>query len=352
MKNHQRVKIAQIGCGYWGPNLARNVAGNPAAELVAACDNDENILQRMTDKYPNILGFTSLEETLAHSAIDAVIVATPSGRHYEHVLTALQAGKHVLVEKPMASSAKQALELVDAARRFGQVLMVGHTFLYNNIVREVKKRIDSGELGDIYYLYSQRLNLGRFRHDSDVLWTLAPHDISIINYWFESRPNRVSAQGITCLGNNNDVAEVCFAHLEYPDGRSAHLHVSWLDPQKKREIVIVGSKKMLIYDDVNTTRHIQIFDKRVEVEYSHPTNDFAQFTALLRAGDLVIPNIRLVEPLAVEVDHFVRCIQHNESPLSDGRHGLETITVLESLAHSMHHGGGEVSVEYCYGSSC
>lgn len=348
MEDQKRVNIAQIGCGYWGPNLARNVAENPGAELVAACDKVADVLQRIADKYPDVLQFTSLEETLAHPAIDAVIIATPSGLHYEHVLAALQAGKHVLVEKPMASSVKQALKLVDAAERLERVLMVGHTFLYNNIVREVKKRIDSRELGDIHYLYSQRLNLGRFRHDSDVLWTLAPHDISIINYWFESRPHQVSAQGITCIGKNSDIAEVCFAHLEYPDGRSAHLHTSWLDPQKKREIVIVGSKKMLIYDDMNTDRHIQIFDKRVEVEYSHPTDDFAKFTALIRAGDLVVPNVRLVEPLSVEVDHFVRCIQHNNSPLTDGRHGLDVITVLESLTHSMHHGGGVVSVEYYY----
>lgn len=346
MKNRESVKIAQIGCGYWGPNLARNVISNPRAELVALCDPDARALQRMIDKYPGIAQFTSFEEVLTQASIDAVIIATPSGLHYQHVLAALPAGKHVLVEKPMASSVKQASELVQIAENSGQILMVGHTFLYNNIVHEVKKRIDSGELGDIYYTYSQRLNLGRFRRDSDVLWTLAPHDISIMNYWFGSRPHQVSAQGITCIGKKNPLAEVCFAHLEYPDGRSVHLHMSWLDPQKRREIVVVGSKKMLIYDDMNTDRHIQIFDKRVEIEYSHPTNDFAEFTALLRAGDLVIPNIRLVEPLFTEVNHFIECIQNGTPPLTDGRHGLEVIAVLEALTHSMSHGGGIVAVEY------
>ena len=347
MKNQELVKIAQVGCGYWGPNLGRNVVGNPHAELTALCDPDTHALQRMADKYPGIAQFDSFEDLLTQTSIDAVIIATPSGLHYQHVLAALQAGKHVLVEKPMASSVKQALELVQAAESTDRVLMVGHTFLYNNIVHEVKKRIDSGELGDIYYTYSRRLNLGRFRRDSDVLWTLAPHDISIMNYWFKSRPHQVSAQGITCIGKKNPIAEVCFAHLEYPDGRSVHLHMSWLDPRKRREIVVVGSKKMLIYDDMHADRHIQIFDKRVEVEYSNPTDDFAEFTTLLRAGDLVIPNIRLIEPLSTEVNHFVECIQNGTSPLTDGRHGLDIITVLESLTHSMSHGGGTVPVEYC-----
>jgi predicted dehydrogenase len=300
----------------------------------------------MAEKYPQAAQFNSFEELLTQASIDAVIIATPSGLHYQHVLAALQAGKHVLVEKPMASSVKEARELIGEAECHDRVLMVGHTFLYNNIVHEVKKRIDSGELGDIYYTYSRRLNLGRFRRDSDVLWTLAPHDISIMNYWFESRPHQVSARGITCIGKTNDIAEVCFAHLEYPDGRSVHLHMSWLDPQKRREIVIVGSKKMLIYDDMNTDRHIQIFDKRVEPEYRHPTSNFAEFTALLRAGDLVIPNIRLVEPLSVEVNHFIECIQNESSPLTDGRHGLDVIAVLESLTHSMQREGCMVPVNY------
>lgn len=344
MKN--RVKIAQIGCGYWGANLLRNVIENPKAELVAVCDTNPSALEKVASKYPGIARFDSLAKMLAQATMEALIVATPSGLHHEHVLAALEAGIHVLVEKPMASSSAQAIEFIKASEAKGRILMVGHTFLYNNVVHEVKRLIDGGELGEIYYAYSHRLNLGQFRLDSDVLWTLAPHDVSIMNYLFGSRPNRVSARGLACIRKKVDIAEVCFAHLEYPDGRSAHLHMSWLDPQKKRQIIIVGSNKMLIYDDINTDRHIQIFDKRVEKEYRSAFDSFAEFTTKLRAGDLVVPNIRLIEPLYVEIDHFIDCIQNDTKPLTDGWHGLEIITILESLTSSMRNGGCPVPIRY------
>lgn len=346
MKNQEHVRIAQIGCGYWGPNLTRNVADNPNAELIALCDTDPVALQRVADKYPSVAKFQSVEALLAQSSVDAVVIASPSGLHYDHVLTALQAGKHVLVEKPMTTSTEKALELVKTAVAVDRFLMIGHTFLYNNLVHEVKKRIDAGELGEVYYAYSRRLNLGRFRRDCDVLWTLAPHDVSILNYWFDSRPHQVSARGLTCIGKEEHMAEVSFAQLDYPDGRSAHLHLSWLDPQKIRQMVIVGSQKMLIYDDMNADRYIQIFDKRVEREYRSPTDDFAEFSTLLRAGDLVIPNVRPAEPLSVEIDHFVACIRNGTKPLTDGWHGLEVIVILEALTRSMQDGGRPVPVVY------
>ena len=324
----------------------RNVVTNPDAELAAVCDADPAALQRVAGKYPGVAQFSSLDEMLAQPTIDAVVIATPSRLHFEHVLVALRASKHVFVEKPMASSVEQAVVLVKAGEDAGSVLMVGHTFLYNNIVREVKKRIDAGELGNIRYAYSQRLNLGRFRHDSDVLWTLAPHDVSILNYWFDARPHRVSAHGRSHVWAEEGIADVCFCLLEYPDGRSVHLHLSWMDPQKVRQMVVVGDKKMLVYDDMDPRKHIQIFDKGVERDRQEYVRDYADFKTRLRAGDLLIPNVRLVEPLSVEIGHFVDCVRDGKTPLTDGRHGLEVTCILEALTRSMKNGGDAVPVEY------
>lgn len=343
---NRKVQVAQVGAGHWGPNLMRNVAANPKAELVAICDIDLAALQRVAGNYPSVAQFNSLDEMLAQPAIDAVVIATPSGLHFEHTLAALRAGKHVFVEKPMTSSVEQAIKLVKAGEDAGRVLMVGHTFLYNNIVREVKKRIDAGELGRIHYAYSQRLNLGQFRHDSDVLWTLAPHDVSILNYWFEARPHQVSAHGRSHVWVEESIADVCFCLLEYPGGRSAHLHLSWMDPQKVRRMVIVGDQKMLVYDDMDPIRHIQIFDKGVEKKRAEYVHDYADFKTRLRAGDLVIPNVHLVEPLSVEIGDFIDCVRNGTMPLTDGRHGLEVTCVLEALTRSMQNGGEAVPVEY------
>ena len=333
--NRNNVRICHLGCGHWGSNLIRNAAVNPRIELIALCDRDTAALKRIGDRYPGVTLCERVEEALHRRDVDAVIVATPSGLHYEHALAALEAGKHVFVEKPLASSVAEACHLVAEAERAGRILMIGHTFLYNNLVHEVKKRIDSGELGDIYYVYSQRLNLGRFRPDSDVLWTLAPHDISILNFWFESRPQQVSANGLNFIHRSANLAEVSFAQLSYPDGKEAHLHLSLLDPQKNRRMVVVGSRKMLVYDDMNSDAHIQIYDKRVEVDHQSPIRDFADFTTRIRAGDLVIPPLHLVEPLSVEIDHFVSCVLDHKVPLTDGRHGIEVLAVLEALSRSM-----------------
>ena len=327
--------MALVGCGYWGAHLARNVAACPKATLAALCDSALAAVARVGLRFPgNIKRCTDLNQVLADPAIEAVLIATPSGLHHRHALAALEARKHVFVEKPLAMTSAEARELIRAARNQDRTLMVGHTFLYNNIVHEVKRRIDSGELGKVYYAYSQRLNLGRFRRDSDVLWTLAPHDLSILNYLFDGRPSRVAARGRAFI-HANGVAELAFADLEYPGGRSAHLHMSWLDPQKRREMVIVGSERMLVYDDMNADAHIRLYDKKAEAEHQRDPTDFADFTTRLRAGDLVIPNIRLVEPVAAEVEHFADCVREGKAPVTDGRHGLDVILALESLSRSM-----------------
>ena len=340
------LKIAIVGCGYWGPNLARNIAANARMSLAAICDSDTKILDDFSMRYPEATAYDSIDRTLDGDGIDAVVLATPSHLHYEHARATLEAGKHVLVEKPLAHTVAEGTELVAAAEAQGLTLMVGHTFLYNNIVHEVRRRIDSGELGDVLYAYAQRLNLGRFRRDSDVVWTLAPHDVSILNYWFGAVPVQVSARGMVLIHKDTEIPEVAFCQLDYPDGRIAHLHLSWLDPQKRREIVVVGSDKMLIYDDINSDRHIQIYDKSVAVDFQGELKDFADFSTRVRAGDLVVPNIRLQEPLATEVEAFVEAVATGKPPPTDGRHGLEVVAILEAISDSMARDGEIVDVGY------
>jgi predicted dehydrogenase len=343
--NKDIVRICQVGCGYWAANLMRNVASSTKAELSAICELDPETLKRVSERHPKAKAYGDLDAALADTSIDAVMIATPSSLHHAHAALALGAGKHVFVEKPLAETVEDALELTNMASAASRVLMVGHTFLYNNLVHDVKSRIDSGQLGEVFYAYSQRLNLGRFRADSDVMWNLAPHDVSILNYWFDAQPVAVSARGQEYVAKGSNIAEVCFAQLDYADGRSANLHLSWLDPQKRREMVVVGSKKMLVYDDMNAEHHIRIYDKSAEAEFQNETTDYADFTTRVRAGDLVVPNIRLIEPLSVEIDHFATCILENLQPNTDGYHGIEVTAVLAALERSMAMGGETVQVE-------
>ena len=339
------LKVCHVGIGYWGPNLMRNVAANATAELTAVCDLRAKSLQEAAEKYPDARLYDSMDAVLADPDLDALVIATPSGLHYEQAKAALSAKKHVFVEKPLAETVGQAQELTHLAASVDRVVMVGHTFLFNNLVHEVKDCIDSGELGEIFYAYSQRLNLGRFRTDSDVMWTLAPHDVSILNYWFDASATVVRANGQAHIHPSLGVAEVCFANLEYPHGRSAHLHLSWLDPQKRREMVVVGSKKMLVYDDMNAEAHIRIYDKSAEAQHQSAISDFADFTTRLRAGGMVSPQVRLVEPLSVEIAHFVDCCRTGSTPVTDGRHAIDVIAVLEAMERSMKADGAAMYVE-------
>lgn len=340
-----KSKVAILGAGKWGANLIRNVAFNDEIEFSGICDSDAGTLKKISRQYPRVPTFDDYDRML-ESGQDAVIIATPARQHFEHARKALQAGRHVLIEKPMATQPAEARELTELAQKKSVVLMVGHTFLYNNIVQEIKRRLDNRELGDVYYLYSQRLNLGHVRQDVDVMWNLAPHDISIINYLFSSRPVRVSAQGLSFIQKQKNVFDVTFCKMDYPDGCSAHLHLSWIDPQKVRQMVIVGSKKMLIYDDTNPDKHIQIYDKAVEKKFSEDVSDFADFTTRIRAGDLVIPNIRLIEPLGVEISHFVESIRNGTKPRTDSQNGLEVVCVLEALSKSLSDNGSITDVNY------
>ncbi len=338
------VRIAQIGVGRWGMNLLRNIRKTSGAELFAVCDADVAKVKTLGDEF-NARPYSDLDALLGDSEVDAVVIATPSGQHFAHVMAALRAGKHVFVEKPMADSAADALQMVSLAEEKCLTLMIGHTFLYNNVVSRIKDIIDSGDLGDIYYVYSQRLNLGQFRSDSDVLWTLAPHDVSILNYWMGSTPVSVSARGLTFAGRDPDHAEVCFANASYSGGRAANIHMSWLAPQKIRQMVVVGSRKMLLYDDTAPGHYIQIYDKGAELDYTRPTVDAFDFSLRIRSGDIVMPHIALKEPLGVEMQHFVDCIKTGRTPRTDGRHGLEVTRVLEEMSKSMRRGGAEISLQ-------
>jgi predicted dehydrogenase len=337
-------KIAIIGVGYWGPNIVRNLAGLNDVSVAGICDSSSSALKRIGQQFPNICLYNDVEELISNNQVDGIVIATPASTHYELAKKALERGLHVMVEKPLATNISNAKELISMAERNDLTLMVGHTFLYSNFVREVKKRIESSELGDILYIYSQRLNLGRIRDDVDVLWNLAPHDISIINYWMNSMPTDVMASGLCYLNKDKGISDVVFAQMNYGNGVCAHLHLSWLDPLKVRRMVVVGSKKMLVYDDADGEKPIQLFDKGVEKEFVAPS-DFSEFRYKLRSGDLLIPRVETKEPLKEELAHFVDCINNKRRPLTDGYHALEVISVLEAMSSSLKNKGRPINVD-------
>jgi predicted dehydrogenase len=293
-------------------------------------------------KFPNTASFTNDYHTvLRNDAIDAVVIATPAATHYELTKAALEAGKHVLVEKPLALHAAEAEDLVLLAQNHNRVLMVGHTFLYNAAVHMLKEQITQGILGDVYYIYAQRLNLGRVRQDLNAMWNFAPHDISILLYLLDSAPYRVSARGLSYL--QNDIDDVAFLVLDFPGNVSAHIHISWLDPQKVRRMTIVGSKKMAVYDDTSPDAKIQLYDKGIDkIPTVHSERDFesfAEFQLLLRSGDVHIPSLKFTEPLQRECAHFIECIVEGKQPMSDGQSGLYVVQVLEAAQRSLQNGG-------------
>ncbi|MEW6264279.1 MAG: Gfo/Idh/MocA family oxidoreductase [Thermodesulfobacteriota bacterium] len=331
------LKLAQLGAGYWGPNLVRNFVQLSEVSEFLVCDVDRNRLERIRRLHPGIKLAGSEDELLNDPEIDAVVIAIPAALHYEYARRALIAGKHVLVEKPLALKKEEAEDLVRLAEENKRVLMVGHVFLYNAAVRKVKEYIESGQLGDIYYIMSQRLSLGQVRQDVNVMWNLAPHDVSIILYCLNETPCRVTAKGLTFL--QNGIEDVVFMNLEFPSGRAAHIHVSWLDPSKTRKTVVVGSQKMLVYDDVAPDAKIIIYDKGIDKKnIMRPlpeVEDFGQFQLYQRIGDIHIPKIEFEEPLRVECRHFVNCIIDGSKPLTDGRHGLQVVDVLVQAQASL-----------------
>jgi predicted dehydrogenase len=331
-----KVKVGAIGYGYWGPNLIRNFVELPHTQVCAVADLDRSRLHHVQSRYPHIGCFTTDYRDLFELGLDAVVVATPPHTHHRIVRDCLQNGLHVLVEKPLTLSSEDALDLIQVAKAQGRILMVGHTFEYNPAVQALKGMIDSGELGDIQYIDAVRVSLGLFNAHLNVIWDLAPHDISILLYLLGATPEAVAAQGTSCL--QNGVEDVAYVTLRFPNNILAHMRLSWLDPSKIRRITVVGSKKMVIYDDVENQEKIKVYDKRVTA--IRHTDTFGEFNFAYHYGDIVSPYIRFEEPLRLECRHFADCILENKVPLTDGYDGLRVVQVVEAAQRSLRNGGG------------
>ncbi len=328
-----------VGLGYWGPNLLRNFSQLDGCRLKTCCDLSEDNLKRAQMQYPDVETTNDYAALLNDQEIQAVVVATSAATHYELAKQAILRDKHVFVEKPLTLNVAQAEELVQLAEQNGKKLMVGHLMEHHPAVEMLKDIIKSGELGDIYYLYSQRVNLGKIRRDENALWSFAPHDISIIMYLLESEPENVSARGQAYLQDGID--DVVFVNLLFPDKVMAQIQLSWLDPHKIRRTTIVGSKKMAVFDDMEPTEMIRVYDKGV-VNGSY--NSFGESLSL-RFGDVTSPYIKMIEPLKLECQHFVDCIQNGKQPKSDGYDGLRVVKVLHAAQESLDKGGVPVRLE-------
>jgi len=330
------LKVGVIGLGYWGPKLARNFHQLPDAKLEWGCDLDQSRLNHICGLYPEVRATRDYRDVLA-SDVEAVCIATPVRAHYHLAMEALRAGKHVLVEKPLAACVGQAEEIIAEGDRQGRIVMVGHTFVYNPAVVAMKDIIASGQLGQIYYISATRVNLGLFQPDINVAWDLAPHDISILLYMLGIEPVSASARGGVYVQQKKGLHDVAYLSLHFPNGILADIRVSWLDPCKIRRYTVVGSEKMLVYDDVEPETKIVIYDKGVEVPPYSDTEE--EFRLSYRTGEAVPYPLEWVEPLKVECQHFVDCIRQGSEPRSSGRVGLEVIRILEAAQCSLLNGG-------------
>jgi len=336
------ITIGIIGCGYWGPNLIRNYNQLPNCNMLMCCDLDEKKLDRMKTLYPGIGATNDVSEVLNNPEIDAVGIATPVFTHYDLAKEALLHDKHVFVEKPLCHSSEACLDLIHLAEQKGKVLMVGHTFEYTAAVNKIKEIIKSGELGEILYISSVRLNLGLFQPDINVIWDLAPHDISIITYILGDHPTSVNGQG---KGHyRKDIEDVATITLNFANGAIAFVHSSWLDPNKVRRTTIVGSKKMLVYNDTEPQEKIKIYDKGVDAPPYYDT--FGEFAFSYRYGDIYSPRIQDYEPLRMECSHFLECIEKHQAPRSDGYSGMRVVSVLEAASESLKRDGKAVPVKH------
>ncbi len=341
--NGHPVRVGLIGLGYWGPKLARNFHSLEGTRMVMASDLRQERLDDLKSHYPDIEMTTDYRDLLNGSHLDAVVIATPVSTHYRLARDALLAGKHVMVEKPITGDSIQGAELLSLAEKNNCRLMVGHTFVYNPAVEVVRRIIQSGELGDIYYMNATRVNLGLLQPDINVMWDLAPHDLSILGYVLEDDPVKVSAVGSAYVNKCKGLPEVIYLNLRYRNDMIANLRVSWLDPVKMRRLTVVGSRKMLVYDDISENKVI-LHDKGVEVPPYSVTE--AEFQASYRNGPETPIPIRWVEPLHAECAHFVSCIRDGSSPRTDGRQGLKVVKILESAQRSLMNGGLELAIEY------
>ena len=335
------IRIGVIGCGYWGPNLVRNFLELEDCRVLAIAETDERRLEHLAGRFRDVRLTRDYRELLASDEIDAVVIATNLAAHYPVARDALAAGKHVLVEKPMTDDPRQALELVTAAETGGLVCMTGHTFLFNQGILDVRRRLVGGELGKVLYLHTQRTNLGPVRRDTNVVWDLAAHDVSVFLYLLGETPTAVAAHGGAYLRAGR--VDVVFVSLRFASGVIGNIHVSWLDPCKVRKLTVIGDRKMLLFNDLESMEPIRIFDKGVEQGKHHDT--FGEFHFILRDGDILIPRIALAEPLKGECAAFLEAIRDGQPPVSDGRFGLEVVRVLAAIQDSLDQGGLPTAVK-------
>ena len=336
----ERTVVGVVGCGYWGPNLIRNFKGLPNCHLRAVCDVSQARLKHMTSLYPDVEAVTDFDHLLNGVGLDAVVVATPVKYHYSLAKASLLAGKHTLIEKPMAASTAECEELIEIAKRNGLVLMTGHTFLYSAPVRKIAEIVQAGDIGEIRYINSRRLNLGLFQKDINVAWDLAPHDISIILHILGELPQTVNCQGNAHV--TPGIEDVTNISLSFRHKRFATIQSSWLEPRKVRDMTIVGTRRMIVYDDLQTHEKIRIYDVRVERPPHYDT--FADFHYSYHYGDSYIPHIQQEEPLKAECQHFLDCIESGVKPLTGGDEGLELVRILEAASVSLKDRGAPVSL--------
>jgi len=321
------VRVAVVGLGYWGPNLARNFDDLPGSELTWVCDASEEARRRIGPRLRGARLTAELEDLLADPDVEAVALATPGPTHADLAVRVLEAGKHCFVEKPLALSVADAERTVDAARDAGRVLMVGHLLEYHPGVLRLKEIATSGELGDIHYIYSNRLNLGQLRADENALWSLGAHDLSVVLTLAGEEPHVVEARGESYM--QRGIEDVVFCFLRFPSGLSAHLHLSWLDPHKERRFTVVGSRRMATFDDMELERKVTVYDKG----FDERSGSYGEY--ITRTGDIWSPRVTNTEPLRVECEHFVACVREGATPRSDGESGVRVVRVLEALQRSL-----------------
>jgi predicted dehydrogenase len=321
-----------IGIGRWGPNLLRNFISMEEVAVAMICDVDTNRLMAVKKRFPEIQGTANPQDIMENSSIDCMVISTPLSTHFSLASQALESGHHVLVEKPLATSSLECQQLIKTSQKTNKILFVGHTFKYNAGIRAAKEYIASGELGEIYLIDANRTNLGPVRYDTNALWDLASHDISIFSYWMGENPIAVSGHGGCYL--NKEIEDVVYATLKYKSGVIAHVHASWLNPRKIREITVVGEKKMLVWNDMHLSEPIRIYNRGFERDDDYQ-DTFGDFRLSIREGEVIIPNVKLNEPLLAECEHFIECVKTGTQPRTDGYDGLNVVKVLEAASESI-----------------
>jgi predicted dehydrogenase len=345
----QPTGVAVLGTGYWGPGIVRNLAGLQQARLTHLVDAQPDRARSVGDRLvPGVPAHGDLARVLDDPETAAVVIATPVRTHHELARVALLAGKHVLVEKPLAMTVAECRELERLAAERDLVLMVGHIFLFNAAVEQIRRYIDEGTLGDVQYIHSRRVNLGRVQADVNALWSFAPHDFSILNHWLGAQPTSVQARGFSYISEG--VEDVVFCTIEYPGRIGAHIHIGWLDPRKVREMTVVGSRRMVVFDDVSSRAKVQLYDSRIETGGRGGPEDFAAWQVDIRHGDVSIPTLQWVEPLRTEMAHFLSCVRDGVRCVAPGASGTAVTAAIEAAQESLRRGGEVVRLEEILGA--